>query len=42
MIYFHTNIMFLSLMINFVSANGTGTDEMLPYAAFYLGLHCLP
>ena len=34
--------MFLSMKIVFVFANSTDQDEMLHYAAFYLGLHCLP
>ena len=29
------------LMINFVLANSVDPDEMVPYAAFYLGLLCL-
>ena len=33
--------MFLSLKIVFVLANSTDPDEMLHYAAFHLGLHCL-
>ena len=32
---------FLSLMINFVLVNSADPDEMLLYAAFHLGLHCL-
>ena len=36
------NIIFLSLRIDFVLANSTDTDEMSPYVAFHLGLHCLP
>ena len=32
----------MSLKIDFNIANSADTDEMLPYAAFYLGLHCLP
>ena len=35
-------IAFLSLKINFVSANSTDPDEMPRYALFHLGLHCLP
>ena len=35
-------IVFLSLKIGFVLANSADPDEMLHYAAFYLGLHCLP
>ena len=34
--------LFLSLMIVFIFANCTGPDEMPPYAAFHLCLHCLP
>ena len=36
------NIIFLSLMINFVLANSADPDEMPHYVAFYLDLHCLP
>ena len=36
------NIIFLSLKIDFVSANSTDPDEMSLYVAFHLGLHCLP
>ena len=36
------NKRFLSLMIVFVLANSVDPDEMLHYAAFHLGLHCLP
>ena len=32
----------LSLEINFNLANNADPDEMLPYAVFQLGLHCLP
>ena len=32
---------FLSLKIVFILANIADPDEMLPYAAFCLGLHCL-
>ena len=32
---------FLSLKIVFILANSADPDEMLPYAAFHLGLHCL-
>ena len=35
-------IVFLSLKINFVLAKSADPDEMLHYAAFHLGLHCLP
>ena len=31
-----------SLKIGFVLANSADPDEMLNYAAFHLGLHCLP
>ena len=34
-------ITFLSLKINFVSANIADPDEMSPYATFHQGLHCL-
>ena len=34
------NIAFLSLKI--ILANSVDPDEMLPYAAFHFGLHCLP
>ena len=30
-----------SLKIDFVFTYGAGADEMPPYAAFHLGLHCL-
>ena len=34
---------FISVPENgFILANSTDPDEMLPYAAFHLGLHCLP
>ena len=33
---------FMSLKIVFILANRADPDEMLPYAAFHLGLHCLP
>ena len=32
----------LSLNIVFIFANSADPDEMLHYAAFHLGLHCLP
>ena len=35
-------IVFLSLNIVFISANSADSDEMPPYTAFHLGLHCLP
>ena len=35
--------MLLSLKISFfILANCAASDEMPPYAAFHLGLHCLP
>ena len=34
--------MFLSLKIVFVIANSVNPDEMPHYAAFHLGVHCLP
>ena len=39
---FPKTIVFLSLNINFVIANSADLDEMPHYAAFHLGLHCLP
>ena len=42
MLYFPTKIEFLSLKIVLVSANSVGPGEMPHYAAFYLGLNCLP
>ena len=36
------NIMFLSLKIDFVIANSADPNEMPPYAAFHLDIHCLP
>ena len=35
------DILFLSLKIIFVLTNSADPDEMLHYAAFHLGLHCL-
>ena len=35
------NGIFLSLKIVFILANSADPDEMLPYAAFHLGIHCL-
>ena len=32
----------MSLKIGFILANSADPDEMLPYAAIHLGLHCLP
>ena len=37
-----SKVVFLSLKIYFVLANSADPDEMLHYAAFHLGLHCLP
>ena len=39
---FPNNIVFLSLEVDFVLANSTNPDEMLYYAAFHLGLYCMP
>ena len=36
------NIIFLSLKISYVFPNSADPDEMQHYAAFHLGLHCLP
>ena len=36
-----TKIVFLSLKISFVLVNSVDPDEMMHYAAFHLGLHCL-
>ena len=36
------NIVILSLKIDFVLANGADPAEMPHYAAFHLGLRCLP
>ena len=36
------NIIFISLKIDFVLANSAEPDEMPHYAAFHLGLYCLP
>ena len=33
---------FLSLKVVFISANSADSDEMPPYGAIQLGLHCLP
>ena len=35
-------LVLLSLKIVFTFLNSADTDEMPPYAAFHLGLHCLP
>ena len=39
---FQRNILFRSLKVDFVIANSADPDEMPHYAAFHLGLHCLP
>ena len=39
---FVVEYIFLSLKIDFVIANIVDPDEMPHYAAFHLGLHCLP
>ena len=39
---FLLNDAFLSLKIVFSLANSADPDELNPYAAFYLGLQCLP
>ena len=39
---FSNNIVFLYLKIDFVLPNSADPDEMPHYAAFHLGLHCLP
>ena len=39
--YYFLKYCFHSLKIDLVLANNVYSDEMLPYAAFYLGLHCL-
>ena len=33
---------FFSLKFDFVLSNSAEPDEMPPYGAFHLGLHCLP
>ena len=38
---FQKTTLFISLKIDFVSANSADPDEMLHYAAFHLGRHCL-
>ena len=35
-------IVFLSLNVVLIIANSVDPDEMQHYAAFYLGLYCLP
>ena len=39
---FSKNIVFLSLKVDFVLTNSADPDEMPHYAAFQLGLLCLP
>ena len=39
---FQEHDVFPSLKIVFILSNIADPDEMLPYAAFHLGLHCLP
>ena len=39
---FQSNDVFMSLKIVYILANSADPDKMLPYAAFHLGLHCLP
>ena len=39
---FPNKMVFLSLMIICDLANNVDTDEIQHYAAFHLGLHCLP
>ena len=39
---FQIKIVFLSLKIVCDTAKSVDPDEMLHYAAFHLGLHCLP
>ena len=41
-LYLQSYILFHSLMIDFVLAKSADPDEMPPYAAFHLVLHCLP
>ena len=36
------NDVFLFLKIDIVLTNSADPDKILPYAAFHLGLHCLP
>ena len=35
-------VVFLSLLVVFILGNSVDPDEMQHYAAFHLGLHCLP
>ena len=39
---FSNKIVFLSMKIVFVLTNSADPDGMRHYAAFHLGLHCLP
>ena len=39
---FPENVVFFSLKIDVVLANSADPDEMPPYAAFFMGLHCMP
>ena len=41
-IYLKGISLFLSLKIALTTAKSVDPDEMLPYTAFHLGLHCLP
>ena len=41
-VIFPKSIVFLSFKIDFVLANRADPNKMLHYAAFHLGLHCLP
>ena len=35
-------LLFMSLTVDLIFANSADPDEMQQYAAFHLGLHCLP
>ena len=39
---FQKYIVFLSLQVDYVLANSADPDEMPHYAAFHVGLYCLP
>ena len=41
-IYLKGISLFLVLKIALTTAKSVDPDEMLPYTAFHLGLHCLP
>ena len=41
-LYFPYILYFFSLKIDFAMANSADSDEMVHYAAFNLGLQCLP